>query len=189
MTTCLDDSSSTIFFKSMLVRKLHDNSRSRSNRSSCTLNIRTMIFNEHKDKNEPVNSLYKALPPEMIHPWKSNLSEIRVFDVKARNLDEHIEFMSRHTGQKDRFLDVKVTLSHPVRLTFSSREHIAQYLINYISRGKTYSEIRANCQTFAADFCAFLAGKKDVQPYHPINRVQYHNQSHYFLYDPSMYHH
>ena len=125
---------------------------------------------------EPLTSLYKVLPPEMIHPWKSNLSEIRLTNVKAKNLKEHMEFMKRHTGTDARFVDVQVTFTHPVRLTFSSREHIAQYLINYISRGKTYSEIRANCQTFAADFCAFLAGKKDVQPYHPINRVQYHNQ-------------
>ena len=135
----------------------------------------------------PVTSYYKCLPPETVFPWKSNLSDIRCTDVKAKNLEEHLEFMERYTGPNERFVDVHVTFSHSVRLTFSSRLHIAQYLVNYVSRGKTYSEIRANCQTFAADFCAFLAGKKDVQPYHPINRVQYHNQSHYFIYEPSMY--
>ena len=140
-----------------------------------------------EDKMEPVNSLYKSFPPEMIQPWKANLSEIRVYDVKARNLEEHLEFMARHTGKHERFLDVKVTFSHSVRLSFCSREHIAQYLINYIRRGKTYSEMRRNCQTFAADFCAFLAGKKDVQPYHAINRVEYRNQGHYFMYKSSMY--
>jgi PPPDE putative peptidase domain. len=140
-----------------------------------------------EDKLEPCNSLYKCLPPEMIHPWKSNLSEIRVFDVQPKTLEEFMVYMNRHTGKYARFLNVQVTVSLPVRLTFSSREHIAQYLINYIRRGKTYSEIRRNCQTFAADFCAFLAGKKDIQPFHPINQQAYRNQAHYFLYEPTMY--
>mmetsp|Transcript_13316 Transcript_13316/g.24990 ORF Transcript_13316/g.24990 Transcript_13316/m.24990 type:complete len:612 (+) Transcript_13316:162-1997(+) len=140
-----------------------------------------------EDKLEPSNSLYQCLPPEMVHPWKSNLSEIRVYDVKAKTLDEFMVYMYRHTGKYERFLNVQVTVSLPVRLTFSSREHIAQYLINYIRRGKTYSEIRRNCQTFAADFCAFLAGKKDIQPFHPINQQAYRNQAHYFLYEPTMY--
>lgn len=140
-----------------------------------------------EDKLEPANSLYKCLPPEMIHPWKSNLSEIRVYDVQPKTLDEFMVYMHRHTGKFARFLNVQVTVSLPVRLTFSSREHIAQYLINYIRRGKTYSEIRRNCQTFAADFCAFLAGKKDIQPFHPINQQAYRNQAHYFLYEPTMY--
>lgn len=138
-----------------------------------------------EDKMENNNSLYRSLPPEMIHPWKSNLSEIRVYDVNVKNLDEQLEFMEKNVGY--RFLDVQVTLSHPVRLTFCSKENVAQYIINYIRRGKTYSEIRRNCQTFAADFCAFLAGKKDVQPYHPINQQAYRNQAHYFLYEPTMY--
>mmetsp|Transcript_11191 Transcript_11191/g.16800 ORF Transcript_11191/g.16800 Transcript_11191/m.16800 type:complete len:517 (+) Transcript_11191:94-1644(+) len=140
-----------------------------------------------EDKMEPVNSLYKCLPPEMIHPWKQNLSEIRVYDVKAKSLEEHLDFMTRHTGKDGRFLNVQCTVSLPVRLTFSSKENVAQYLINYIRRGKTYSEIRRNCQTFAADFCAFLSGKKDIQPFHPINQQAYRNQAHYFLYEASMY--
>mmetsp|Transcript_18964 Transcript_18964/g.26692 ORF Transcript_18964/g.26692 Transcript_18964/m.26692 type:complete len:516 (+) Transcript_18964:134-1681(+) len=139
------------------------------------------------DKNVENNSLYRALPPEMIAPWKSNLSELRVYDVDSKNLAEFLSFMKDHTGSEGRFLDVRHTFSHAVRLTFCSKDHIAQYLINYIRRGRTYSEIRRNCQTFAADFCAFLAGKKDVQPFHPLNRIEYRNQTHYFLYDGSMY--
>ena len=138
--------------------------------------------------------------------------------------------MNQHTGKHDRFVDVHHTFSHAVRLSFNTKEHIAQYLINYIRRGRTYSEIRRNCQTFAADFCAFLAGKKvcknvevlvciivilivntisfvshvlyfvtlpnylqykinfqDVQPFHPINKQMYRNQTHFFLYDSTMY--
>ncbi len=70
---------------------------------------------------EPLNSLYKCLPPEMVHPWKTNLSEIRLTNVKSKNLEEHLEYMKRYTGQDKRFVDVKVTFSHVVRLTYSSR--------------------------------------------------------------------
>lgn len=115
------------------------------------------------------------------------LSEIRCIDVKAKNLSEYLEFMGRHTGKDKYFVDVRHTFSHTVRLTFCSQEQIVQYLINYIRRGRTYSEIRKNCQTFCSDFCAFLAGKKDVQPFHPLNRFEYRNQTHYFMYESTMY--
>lgn len=125
--------------------------------------------------------------PEMIHPWSDDFSEIRATNVPAKNVKDHLEFMKKHTGKNERFLDVRHTFSHDVRLSFSCKEHIVRYLINYIKRGKTYSEIRRNCQTFAADFCAFLAGKRDVQPFHPINRIEYKNNAHYFMYESSMY--
>ena len=147
----------------------------------------SLYYTHFQDKMEPVNSLYKCLPPVMIHPWKQNMSEIRVYDVKAKSLQEHLDFMKRYTGKDKRFLDVKCTLSLPVRLTFCSRENVAQYLINYIRRGKTYSEIRRNCQTFAADFCAFLAGKKDIQPFHPINQRAYRNHEYLFLFFASFF--
>lgn len=115
------------------------------------------------------------------------LSEIRCIDVKAKNVSDYLETMKRHTGREGYFMDVRHTFSHAVRLTFCSQDQIVQYLINYIRRGRTYSEIRKNCQTFSADFCAFLAGKKDVQPFHPLNRFEYRNQTHYFMYESSMY--
>ena len=97
----------------------------------------------------------------------------------AENRTRKVQIYTKNCADSDSDIDSKGS--------FSSKDHVAQYLINYISRQKTYSEIRRNCQTFAADFCAFLAGKKDVEPYHPINRIQYHNQTYYFLYEPSMY--
>lgn len=140
-----------------------------------------------EDKNESPSSLYKAMPPEMIHPWKVDKSEIRCFDINVQSLSMFLMYMKKYTGQDKRFIDVHHTFSHEVRLSFCAREHIVQYLINYIRRIRSYSEIRRNCQTFAADFCAFLAGKKDVQPFHPINRGGYKNQTHTFMYDSTMY--
>ena len=134
-----------------------------------------------------MTELYKNLRPEMISPWLTTAAEIRCYDVKAKNLDEMKKYIERYTGPDKRFVDPHYTFSHLARLTHRSRSNIAQYLVNYITRNSTYSEMTRNCQTLAADLCSFLAGKKDIVPYHPINRLEYYNKSHLFLYDSSMY--
>ncbi|MGK3733350.1 MAG: hypothetical protein ACI90V_000186 [Bacillariaceae sp.] len=141
--------------------------------------------NWYEDKDEEETALYRALPPELISPWLTTAAELRCYDVKAKNLDEMKEFIEKHKGK--RFIDPQYTFSHPARLSYRSRSNIANYLVNYISRNCSYSEITRNCQTFAADLCSFLAGKKDVVPYHPINRIEYYNRSHLFLYDSKMF--
>lgn len=141
--------------------------------------------NWYDDRDDEVTSLYTALPDEMIQPWLTSASEIRLFDVPSKNLDEFKEFIEKHVGS--RFADPHYTFSHQARLTYRSRSHIAQYLINYISRDGNYSEITRNCQTLAADVCSFLAGKKGVVPFHPVNRIEYTNRSHLFLYESHMY--
>jgi len=145
--------------------------------------------NWYDDKDEDVTELYKALPPEMISPWLTTAVELRCYDVAAQNLLEIKEFIEKYTGPNKRFLDPQVTFSHPARLSYRNRSNIAHYLLNYINRNCSYSELSRNCQTLAADLCSFLAGKKDVVPYHPINRIEYHNKAHLFLYDSSMYKH
>ena len=123
----------------------------------------------------------------MISPWLTTAAEIRCYDVAAKSLEEMKEYIATYTGPDQRFLEPHYSFSHGARLTYRSRSHIAQYLINYISRDCSYSELTRNCQTLAADLCGFLAGKKDVVPYHPINRIDYHNRTHFFLYDSDMY--
>jgi len=140
-----------------------------------------------EDKNDVTNGLNTCIPSELIAPWRSSLPELRCTDVAAKSVDEHLAYMKRHTGKHQRFLDVQLIFSHTVRLSFNSQEHITQYLQNYAQRERTYSEIQSNCQTFTSDFSAFLAGKKDIQPYHPVNRIAYRNKAYYFLYDGSMY--
>lgn len=143
-------------------------------------------FYDDRDS-EPSNLLYQNFPPEMIAPWLSNAAEIRCHDVPARNLQEFKEFVAKYEGSDERYVDPRYTFSHPARLTFRSKAHIAQYLVNYVCRDSTYSEIQRNCQTFAADLCSFLAGKKDITPFHPVNRIEYKNRNHLFLYDSYMY--
>jgi len=139
------------------------------------------------DKDEPPTALYKILPPEMILPWRSNSMEVRCYDVPSRNLEEFKEFMEKFTGPTKRFLDPRFTFSHSARLTYRAKSNVAQYLVNYCARDWSYSELKRNCQTFTADLVGFLAGKKGVAPFHPVNRVEYKNRSHLFLYDSGMY--
>ena len=107
--------------------------------------------------------------------------------MEAKDLDEFKAFLAKYRGKSERFVDPQVAFSHPARLTFRSRAHIAQYLLNYISRDSSYAELSKNCQTFAADFCAFIAGKREVPPFHPVNRIDYQNRTYLFLYDSHMY--
>jgi hypothetical protein len=143
--------------------------------------------NWYHDKNEPVTHLFQNLPPEMICPWRIQQAEIRCYDVEAKSLSEFQEYIQQYIGPTQRFLDPQVSFSHPARLTFRSRKHIAQYLINYISRDTTYAELKRNCQTFTADLCSFLAGKKNIVPFHPVSRMEYQNRTYLFLYDSNMY--
>lgn len=144
--------------------------------------------NWYDDKDEPINSLYSALPPEMIGPWNESSAEIRCYDVTAKNLNEFKVYMSKYIGGTKRFIDIQYTFSHPARITFRSRANIAQYLINYIMRDTAYTELRRNCQTYCADLCVLIAGKKNVQPFHPVIRIEYQNRTHLFLYEYNMYH-
>ena len=104
-----------------------------------------------------------------------------------KDLNAFLGFMKEYDGHNSRFVDTSVNFSHVVRLTYRSRRNVAAYLLNYIRRDRTYNEMKRNCQTFAADLCGFLAGKKDVQPFHPVNQIQYTCQKHKFLYESSEY--
>jgi hypothetical protein len=115
------------------------------------------------------------------------MAEIRAYDVKPRSFDEMKEYIERYRGPDKRFVDPHYTFSHVARLGFRSKNNIAQYLINYISRDTAYGELRRNCQTFAADLCSFVAGKKNIVPFHPVNRIDYTNRTYLFLYDSNLY--
>ena len=135
--------------------------------------------------------LYHCFPPECIAPWFSNAAEIRCFDVEARNIEEMQEFINQYNGENPeseaRFLDPQLSFSHSARLSYRSKRNIGQYLLNYIGRDCSYSELRRNCQTLAADLCGFLCAKKNVEPFHAVSRLEYRNRSHFFLYEANMF--
>lgn len=143
--------------------------------------------NWYEDSFGETNLMSQYMPDELIGPWITTATEMRCFDVPARNLEEFKEYLNRHEGNKGRFIDPQVTFSHPARITFRTKQHVAQYLLNYVGRDCSYQELKTNCQTLAADLCAFLAGKKRVDPFHPIVKMEYRNRTHQFLYDSNMY--
>ena len=111
--------------------------------------------------------LYRCMPPEMIRPWKGKYAEIRCHDIAAKNVEEFKAFVEQYTGPKLRFLDMHYGYNGPVRLSYRKRSDICRYLLNYMGRDRRYSEKIRNCQTFAADFYGFVAGKKGVEPSTP----------------------
>lgn len=145
------------------------------------------MSNWYDDRDQSVTGLYLALPLEMISPWRTTQSEIRCYDVPAKSLEEFRRYMIKYEGTSGRFLDIRFTFSHAARLTFRSKSHIAQYLLNYSMRDSSYAELKRNCQTFTADLCSFLAGKKGIAPFHPVSRIEYQNRTYLFLYDSHLY--
>eukprot|EP00940_MAST-03C_sp_MAST-3C-sp2_P000443 g443.t1 len=147
------------------------------------------------DKFDERPQLYRAMPPEMIMPWKGMFAEIRCADVEAKNIDEFKKYVRTYEGELTtempggtlRFLDADFTHSNQIRLTHRSQEDIARYLLNYMGRDRRYTQEFRNCQAFAADFFGFVAGKKDILPYHAIIRMSYKPRKHLFLYNPDMY--
>merc|ERR1719214_218590 len=113
------------------------------------------------------------MPECMIAPWRTDLSEIRVTDHPARNLDEFKRFMDEHTGPTKRFLAPEIARSTDVKMSFRSQQDICRLLLNYISAEQKYSESDRNCQHFAADFFGLLSKEKNYQPYSVGNRVFY----------------
>lgn len=143
-----------------------------------------------EDKLSPSPELYQSMAPSMRASWDENHSEVRCFDVPVAGKEELLQFLERYsdTGPLPktqwRFVAPQIYLSAEVRVRFRSPAHIAGYLLNYISRASEYDTLRANCQTFAADFFAFLTGQKDTQPFSGIVRPAYSRRTHAFLYHP-----
>lgn len=88
------------------------------------------------------------------------MAEIRAYDVPYKSHEDLKSFIWKYAGHDKRFIDPQFHFSHPARLTFRSKAQIAQYLVNYIGRDTSYAELKRNCQTFCADLCSFVAGKK-----------------------------
>lgn len=143
--------------------------------------------NWYHDKLSDIPILYQSMPACMILPWKGEYAEIRVHDIEANNLDEFKKFVEKYKNPMLRFVDPHFTYSNKVRISYRKKSDIQRYLLNYIGRDMRYRQEFRNCQTFAADFYGFLAGKADIEPFHPVNRVAYRNRAHNFLYSPEMY--
>lgn len=155
--------------------------------------------NWYHDKNDSTlgSLLYRSFPPEMIIPWRSNMCEIRVYDLPhCPNLSSFQTYLQTYCGPGKRFLDPHFHSSHKVRLSYRTKKDILHYCTNYVQRDKSYIEVshvgktnERNCQTFAADFTGFLAGKKGIEPLSTASKalMGYKSRPYLFLYDADMY--
>jgi len=139
------------------------------------------------DRDELVPELLRAMPPVLVAPFNVKLAEIRCLDLPAKSLDEFKEYVQSFTGASKRFLDPHYQHSGPVRLFHRTQEDIMRYVLNYMARDRIYAEDSRNCQTFAADFFGYLAGKKGIEPFSMVCRVKYKARHHLFPYEPAMY--
>ena len=150
-----------------------------------------------------VSSFNKAIPDEMRAPWVYDKAEIRLTDHPAPDIHALLKWVApwnakdeESSTQEHRFIAFEIAGSCDVRVSHCAPQHIAQYLLNYNRRHGGYDQKSANCQTFAADFFGFLAGKGpgvDVpqsnsglqyfQPYSLICRPMYKPRPYLFLYE------
>jgi len=140
--------------------------------------------NWYADKDARRPALYSAMPPALKAPWRSNLSEIRIFDLAARDLREFKEFLTAHTGPTKRFFEPTIAASADVRLSYASAADLMRYCLNYVRNDTHYSEQARNCQTFAADLFALLTGQHSAEPFSAVNRIMYKRHLDWFLCDP-----
>ena len=129
-----------------------------------------------------------AMPPALKLPWRSELLEIRSQDVPFATRAALEAYLLGLSGREahHRFLDARVTHSADVRVCFRTKGDLLTYALNYAARDPEYHEESRNCQHFAADFFAFLAGTPPIPPHSAVCRVLYRPRPYYFLYPPKM---
>ena len=139
-----------------------------------------------RDKDEGP-TLFQAIPAGLKAPWRSDRCEIRVTDHPARSIKEFEGYLHEYSGDKAgaRFLAPQIVQSADVLLSHRRVPDVMRYLLNYAAADKSYHEELRNCQTFTADFLAFLTGRKGTEPYHAIVRMFYTPRIDTFLYGPA----
>ena len=130
--------------------------------------------------------IYAAMPAGLKLPWRPELLEVRTQDVAFTDKAALEAYLLARSGRRDadRFLDARVTHSASVRVSHRTKRDLFTSVLNYAARDPAYHEESRNCQHFAADFYAFLAGVAPVQPHSKVCRVLYTPRPYYFLYDP-----
>lgn len=131
--------------------------------------------------------LYDAMAPQMKAPWKSELAEVRMFEVAYTTKDELLEFLRAHdenNTEDKRFIDPIVFMSADCGHQGLTLKDIAQACLNYVNADVRYNsdlaETHRSCQTFSTDFYQFLSGDKTAKAYSPFLEPYYTSTSHLF---------
>ena len=144
-----------------------------------------------RDSDTPT-ALYTEMGETMKAPWRTDRAEIRVIDMDhVRTKEEFMHFVAdyapldgSHASDGMRFTDPQLYASADVCLAQCSRGALMQHLLNYITWDTSYTEEARNCQTFVADFFAFISGNRDTAPFHAACRLLYRPRLDEFLYKP-----
>jgi len=143
-----------------------------------------------RDKLNATPALYAVMPDCMKAPWQTHRAELRLIDVAARDKAEFEAYLHEYSEKgglpvgEQRFFEPRLVQSGDVRLSNRSPVNIMRGMLNYIGHDSSYNEAMRNCQTFAADFFAFLTGLKGVQPFQAFCRPFYKPRPYLFFYDP-----
>eukprot|EP00310_Coccolithus_braarudii_P022109 CAMPEP_0183356408 /NCGR_PEP_ID=MMETSP0164_2-20130417/44262_1 /TAXON_ID=221442 /ORGANISM="Coccolithus pelagicus ssp braarudi, Strain PLY182g" /LENGTH=129 /DNA_ID=CAMNT_0025529813 /DNA_START=237 /DNA_END=626 /DNA_ORIENTATION=+ len=124
------------------------------------------------------------MPAALKAPWRTEMAEVRVLDIAAKDAATFGKYLSAHTGPKARFLDPTISASSEVRLSHRSREDLLRYVLNYVRNESRYNQESRNCQTFAADMYALLSGVHSTEPFSTYIRAFYKQRLSWLLYDP-----
>jgi len=124
-----------------------------------------------------------VFPPEMVAPYASSLSEIRMYDMpevhvggyETKTISVFLHWMQTSEHGKARFMPkvragAAITMEErQVKLEVAeSRAHLLAALLNYMNRGVDvrgdYKSTSRNCQTFSTDCYRWLTGTADFKP-------------------------
>lgn len=144
-----------------------------------------------EDKLAEETVLKKTLPDAMVLPWETDRSEIRMYDLAAKNKQEFDEYVNKYSDKSgipllsQRFVEPTVNHSAPLKMQKCTPADLVTFALNYIQRLPSYSEVNHNCQTFAADYFMFLTGSRNVEPVTNAVSLAYRQHFFAFLYRPT----
>jgi len=127
-----------------------------------------------EDKIAPRTKLFELMneTPGMVVPWNEHMSEIRMYDIKAKNMEELEAYMHKYSNKMEglpqgeqRFLEWERYASSKIKMRYLNSEMLVGFFINYIRRVWGYRRIQYNCQTFSTDLFCFLTGDRNHKAY------------------------
>lgn len=74
---------------------------------------------------QPMTQLYQTLPACMVSPWCVTKAEIRCYDIKAKTVEEFLQYVDKYKGSEQRFVDPTVCFVKIMMTVFLLRSHVA----------------------------------------------------------------
>lgn len=146
-----------------------------------------------EDKLAPETMLNKTIMAShkcMQLPFDSTKSEIRMYDMDAKDKAEFDAFIHKYSDTGDlplarqRFHYPDNNESADCKLRRCRAQELYEFILNYIRRVPDYRLYSLNCQTFSTDLFSFLTGSRGKTPYGNIIKPSYRQHFFAFVYPP-----